>query len=87
MSPTKAVFTSRTTNFSITQLRKTQELKIHVLSYVYIFGNNSDGKLIHDSHNKLDTIQPLKYERITPTPNIAQRTNESELEGERKEPL
>ena len=80
ISPTMAVFTSRFIqyyNFSVIQKRKTQELKVHVPSYVYIFYSNSDGKLRHDSHYKLDTIQPPEYERITHTPNIARRRYKS----------
>ena len=64
MSPTKAVFTSRTTNFSDTQLRKTQELKVHVSLYVYIFGSNSDSKLRHDGQNKLDMYNPLNMKGL-----------------------
>ena len=32
-------------------------------------------------------IQHLKYEKITHTPNIARRTYESELEGEKRTPV
>ena len=90
MSPTMTAFTPRFIryyNFSVAQLRKTQELKVHVSSYVYIFDSKSDGKLRHDSHYKLDKIQSPEYKRITHTPNITRHTYEPEPKGERKEPL